>query len=126
MSTRSSIAIENEDGSITGIYKHSYGYISYTGKILLDKFNSEEKAKKLIMLGGLSWIDEEGKACAYHRDRGEAWEDNKPITSDNWEEHQKILSQEYDYVWSDGKWFVADVYDTNQLVELELAVTQTA
>ena len=54
MSTRSYICIENEDKSISGIYCHSDGYLTYNGAMLLDHYSDREKVKELISLGDLS------------------------------------------------------------------------
>ena len=56
MSTRSYICIENEDKSISGIYCHSDGYLTYNGAMLLDHYSDREKVKELISLGGLSTL----------------------------------------------------------------------
>ena len=125
MSTRSSIAIENEDGSITGIYCHNEGYLDGVGYELTRNFTTTDEVKELIMLGGLSTLYD-GVACAYHRDRGEDWEHNQPIVSENWKEHQEALSQEFDYLWKDNQWYVSVVYDGNELVTYNEAVAKTA
>ena len=48
MSTRSYICIENENKSISGIYCHSDGYLTYNGAMLLDHYSDREKVKELI------------------------------------------------------------------------------
>lgn len=45
MSTRSYICIENEDKSISGIYCHSDGYLTYNGAMLLDHYSDRKKLK---------------------------------------------------------------------------------
>jgi hypothetical protein len=40
MSTRSTIAIENENGTIKKVYCHYDGYIKHTGRILLNQYSS--------------------------------------------------------------------------------------
>ena len=54
MSTRSFICVEQDDGSYKGVYCHSDGYLTYNGAMLLDHYNSREKADALIALGDLS------------------------------------------------------------------------
>lgn len=87
MATRSRIAIENEDGSVTSIYCHWDGYPEHVGRILQEYYTDREKVKKLIALGSLSSLFPEleaptdavhsfdkpldGITIAYHRDRGE-------------------------------------------------------
>ena len=76
MATRSRIAIENQDGTVTSIYCHFDGYLEHNGKILQNHFTNREKVEQLIALGDLSCLGEdieEGApdTIAYHRDRGE-------------------------------------------------------
>jgi len=54
MATRSTIAIRNADNTVTAIYCHWDGYLSYNGKILFENYNTEEKVRELIALGDLS------------------------------------------------------------------------
>jgi len=54
MSTRSRIAIENEDGTCRSIYCHWDGYPGHNGKILLEEYSDREKLNHLIDLGNLS------------------------------------------------------------------------
>lgn len=56
MSTRSFICVEQDDGSYKGVYCHSDGYLTYNGAMLLDHYNSREKADALIALGDLSLL----------------------------------------------------------------------
>ena len=53
MSTNAFIGIR-ENNSITYIYNHSDGYLEYLGKMLIEHYNSEEKAKALVALGDVS------------------------------------------------------------------------
>ena len=86
MATRSIIAIENEDGSVTSVYCHFDGYISVNGKTLNEHYQDPNKVKALIALGSLSSLHKDLKPAegvqhdfsnpaknvtvAYHRDRG--------------------------------------------------------
>lgn len=107
MSTNAFIGIR-ENNSITYIYNHSDGYVEYLGRMLLEHYNSEEKAKALVELGDVSVVKEklapaegtvhgfdydkrqESVSVFYGRDRGEDWESIKPITIQNttFDEHQ--------------------------------------
>lgn len=107
MSTNAFIGIR-ENGSITYIYNHSDGYLEYLGRMLLEHYNSEEKAKALVALGDVSIVKEklkpaegtvhsfnvgerqDGVSVFYGRDRNEGWESIKPITIQNtvFDEHQ--------------------------------------
>lgn len=52
MSTRAYICIQKEN-KLLGIYCHMNGYLTYTGSILFDYYQNEQKIKQLINLGDL-------------------------------------------------------------------------
>ena len=54
MATRSRIAIENQDGTVTSIYCHFDGYLSGVGKILKEYYTTQTKVEALINLGFIS------------------------------------------------------------------------
>ena len=109
MSTRSFICVEQDDGSYKGVYCHSDGYLTYNGAMLLDHYNSREKADALIALGDLSLLCEKlypdpdkphgfdydkrqpDVTVAYARDRGEKLYEARTITLesalDSWGEY---------------------------------------
>ena len=71
MATRSRIAIENQDGTVTSIYCHFDGYLDGVGKKLFEHYD-REKTEKLIELGDISALGESTlDTIAYHRDRNE-------------------------------------------------------
>lgn len=58
MSTRSNIAHYNkETQTLTKIYCHHDGYMSYNGKILLEHYNTEQRVLELLKLGDLSSLN---------------------------------------------------------------------
>ena len=72
MATRSRIAIENQDGSVTSIYCHWDGQIYSNGKILNENYTTKDKVEELIALGNLSSLNETiERTVAYYRDNGE-------------------------------------------------------
>lgn len=72
MATRSRIAIENQNGSVTSIYCHFDGYISGVGKLLKEYYTTQAKVEALIELGDISGLEmTPTSTVAYHRDRGE-------------------------------------------------------
>lgn len=120
MSTRSYICIEQEDGTYKGIYCHSDGYETHNGAILIDHYNSRERANALIKLGNLSYLQpklepdtnfphsfdfderQEGVTVAYGRDRGETEQESHAIML---EDLDKDVWIEYTYVFTkDDKW----------------------
>lgn len=107
MSTNSTIAMENSDGTVTIIYCHWDGHLDTNGKTLLENYDSKEQVSELLELGDLSVLERTPLACeAYHRDRNEPWEDVQPKTYASWAEAMKYESQEYNYLFRDGEWRV--------------------
>ena len=109
MGTRSTIAIQNDDGTVTGIYCHWDGYLSYNGRILKENYNTEAKVRELIALGQLSALGEtigekvdfnnapDGQCIAYGRDRGEI--DSDAETFNTWTALLNRSGQEYNYLF---------------------------
>jgi hypothetical protein len=88
MATRSRIAIENPDGTVSSIYCHWDGSLNTNGVILSNHYEDRGKVERLIALGSISSLAEHpesdrpdsdhsfnnpegGVTVAYHRDRGE-------------------------------------------------------
>ena len=119
MSTRSFICVEQDDGSYKGVYCHWDGYLTYNGAMLLDHYNSRERAEALIALGDLSLLCEKlypdpdkphgfdydkrqpDVTVAYARDRGEKNTEARIVTPesalDSWGEYLYVFCK-------DGKW----------------------
>jgi len=57
MATRSSIAVENLDGSVSVVYCHFDGYLSNNGRILQEHYTDRTKVASLMQLGDLSSLD---------------------------------------------------------------------
>ena len=115
MSTRSFICVEQDDGSYKGVYCHSDGYLTYNGAMLLDHYNSREKASEIIALGDLSLLCEklypdperphsfdydsrqEDVTVAYGRDRGEKGTEAREITledaKESWCEYMYVFGR---------------------------------
>jgi hypothetical protein len=71
MSTRSTIARLNENGSIDAIYCHYDGYPSHNGRILFESYQDPAKINKLLALGDLSILGAElGRKHAFDRFHG--------------------------------------------------------
>lgn len=121
MGTRSTIARENEDGSIDSIYCHWDGYPSNNGRILLEHYQDLAKISKLLALGNLSSLgpeigtkhafnNREGEyqriCTSYSRDRGEKGVKAKHFKSG--EELAAFVEEgwtEWVYLWKEGKWY---------------------
>ena len=121
MATRSTIAVEHADGTVSQIYSHWDGYVDHNGRILYESYNTLARAEALVALGDLSLLDHSieqpeghsfdspvnGCTIFYGRDRGE--EDVEPTHFPNWKLFQLNMQQEeYDYVFKGGVWLVSD------------------
>jgi hypothetical protein len=101
MSTRCFIAMSKDDINYQSIYCHHAGYDSGNGvgPTLRQYHNSEYHAESLIALGDISYVQGES-VCAYHRDRGDAWEQTKPrLTSSKQELIALAIACDADYLY---------------------------
>jgi hypothetical protein len=118
MATRSRIAIQNEDGTVTSIYCHWDGYPEYNGNMLVSHFKNRDKVKKLIALGSLSLLAPEieapeghtfsdpveGYTVAYSRDRGESLDISHHMDANSYFSGD---IEEYGYLYTlEGDWIV--------------------
>ena len=131
MATRSTIAIENLDGTVSQVYCHWDGYVSYNGRILFDNYQDRDKVAELISLGNICVLAKEigekqdfdkpteGWTVYYGRDRGET--DVAPKIFRDFKDYQQNHQyEEYEYLFSkDGVWSVFDGDEWKNL-ELEL------
>jgi hypothetical protein len=119
MGTRSTIAVQLEDGSVIQSYCHWDGYIDHNGRILQEHYTNHDAAVALVQQGDMSSLGkrvfpqgehsfnqpEDGTTVYYGRDRGETG--CEPNVFADWAEFQKEMQhEEYDYVFKDGKWIV--------------------
>ncbi|MBT1162561.1 hypothetical protein [Bifidobacterium sp. SO1] len=58
MSTRSGIAIKNQNGTYSWIYCHYDGYLEGVGQTLLDHYQNRQQIESLMSLGDISWLGE--------------------------------------------------------------------
>jgi hypothetical protein len=124
MSTRSTIAVRNLNGSVSSVYCHSDGYPSHNGKILQENYKTLEQVNALLELGSLSILGEvlgkkvdfnrafehRGQCIAYGRDRGETEITTKSQLSMDFADCQNHYSQEYTYLFDEftNMWFIAE------------------
>ena len=123
MATRSNIAIENQDGSVSAIYCHFDGYIDGVGKILQENYNTREKMEQLIALGDISSLGETiEETVAYHRDRGEELQEpmqHKTVPLYFEDQNSDI---EYSYCFTLGGQFLVQQTRSKQVALLEEAL----
>lgn len=129
MSTRSSIAVEHEDGSVTAVYCHFDGYLTGVGEALLVGHDSYDAAVKLTEVGDLSTVnvDEDGNGIFQRGSMNETsairftYRDYEHYRSSV---HTDIGDNGYRYIFKNGHWRVWGRYDglTNVPVMLEKAL----
>jgi hypothetical protein len=141
MATRSTIAIELEDGTVKQTYCHWDGYLDNNGKILLNHYSDPKKLLQLIKKGSISSLRpevgkkhdfdaryEEGSVertwtTFYGRDRGE-----KNVSSKKFKDFdaykQDHQYEEYEYILRNtGEWQVF-FYNNEEYVSLADAIAQ--
>ena len=132
MATRSTIAIEHEDGTIQQVYCHWDGYLSNNGRILMEHYQDPAKVQRLIDHGSISslkpeigekhdfdWyfkkesipqdmkdIYENLWTLFYHRDRGEELVISQYKDFSDYEVNAQF--EEYDYILRKGVWYVQE------------------
>ena len=136
MATRSVIAKLDNKGA-KAIYCHSDGYLEHVGRVLDGHYRDESKVDELLEHGDVSSLNEnigeklpfndymlfhEKKQCRfYHRDRGEDKKEAATLGGEN--ELVKFATEkcdaEYIYMFAFGSWYVYDVYNNSEFVELE-------
>ena len=110
MGTRSTIAIEFADASVSQIYCHWDGYLENNGQILRDNYTNPYRVRELIDLGDFSSLREtlEETAEGCYSQRGEDCPARRYMNVDEY--FADCQQEEYDYILRnvEGKavWFV--------------------
>lgn len=132
MSTRSTISILNDDGTVQTVYCHFDGHPDHNGFILKNCYATPGAIKELLSLGDMSSlgatigtkanakhaIDDNvsvngknvSRQCiAYHRDRSEPVRQTMQRTYSNLERFKsQERPQAYNYLFKDGRWLVSE------------------
>ena len=137
MSTRSTIAVQHEDGTVSQIYCHFDGYLEHNGQMLMEYYNTRLAAEFLVSKGDLSVLaprvtptgshsfdkPEDGVCVYYGRDRGETGTD--PETYANVSEYFDNFSrEEYNYFFNGESWEVEQ--DDHDFMSVTEAMTLEA
>lgn len=126
MTTRGTIAVQHADGTVIQIYSHYDNYLDGTGYMLIGFYNTLEQAEELVRGGDISSIGKSVERTIYYgRDRGE--EGCEPyVFSSLGSYHEGLCGQEYNYLFTDGQWWV-EYYDCDGgFVNLETALKSAA
>lgn len=134
MGTRSRVAVMHGD-VCKSVYCHYDGYLDYTGRILLEHYDST-KANALVARGDNSGIKETLEEMNFYEDREAKGEDVREfLDSTPWQvahSFEEFLEQvegccgEYYYVMRDGVWYAGAVYDTEGIVKRRLVPLKDA
>jgi hypothetical protein len=132
MATRSTIAIQLENGTIKQVYCHWDGYLENNGKILMKYYNNAEIIKELISKGSISSLGininpskdskhdfnhpQKDVCVFYHRDRNE----ELYIDSfENFEEYSKNGNfEEFNYIFKDNEWYYFENINIDSLTKV--------
>ena len=132
MATRSTIAIENLDGTVHQVYCHWDGYIAHNGVILQTKYNDRKLVENLIKGGDISVLgstvshvpisfDEPSAYTKYYSYRGEDCPARVYGSFDDYEMNHQYEDYEYlftkDNVWS--------VFNGNDWYDLEYVIEES-
>ena len=98
MGTRSTIALEDADGTGEQVYSHCDAYLSYNGRILQAHYMDPFEVKALVSLGGFSSLKETFGETAdeAYTQRGEDISINKYATVAEY--FAECQGEEYDYI----------------------------
>ena len=129
MGTRSTIALEFADGTVSQVYCHWDGYLSNNGKILQSSYTDPFKVRALVDLGGFSSLKDsvEDTALEAYTQRGELKDVERYQNADEY--FDTCSGEEYDYLLRnvEGKavWFVRCYASNGQWVTIEEAHLMT-
>lgn len=105
MATRSTIALEFADGSVSQVYCHWDGYLSGVGAELRSDYSDPFVLRELIDGGDMSTVGE------HYTERGEDYEDVKARRFSSFDDYaENCQEEEYDYILRNvngvATWFV--------------------
>ena len=115
MGTRSRVGVMHGD-VCKSVYCHYDGYLEYTGKLLLDNYDSAT-ANQLVALGDNSGVQNSLEGMNFYSDRGEtdvSWQ-----VAHSFEEFLEQVDNcggEYYYIMRDGEWYAGCIYEAKGLV----------
>lgn len=123
MGTRATIGVVTPEGQVLEVLLNYDGYVSYAGSMLVNYYNTQDLALKLVAGGDISTLsktadllpghtfEERHPDCTtyYGRDRGESGVDAAVYNSI--EEYMSVFNDpeafhEFSYLWVDNSWHV--------------------
>ena len=96
MSTNSTIAVQHLDGTVSAVYCHWDGYLSYNGRILIDHYNSLEMAERLVDNGNISLLGDTIDTTKFFQEHETVYADLHEYLSNGSFQKCNYLWTEYD------------------------------
>ena len=125
MGTRSRVGVMH--GTVCkSVYCHYDGYLEYTGKLLLENYDSAT-ANELVARGDNSGVQKTLGDMNFYSDRGEtdvSWQ--VAHTFEEFLEQVQGNGCEYYYIMRDGVWYAGAVYATDGLIKNGLVALKDA
>lgn len=94
MSTNSTIAVQHLDGTVSTVYCHWDGYLSYNGRLLIDHYNSLEMAEGLVDKGNISLLGDTIDTTKFFREHETVYANLHEYLSNG-------SFQECNYLWTE-------------------------
>jgi len=123
MSTHASIIKKNSNGTYTGVYSHSDGYITHgAGQMLAENWKSPCRVDLLIAEGDISRLaDTLDVSVFYIRDKGEDATEMAAFTCDTLAAIVDDLGDnEHNYVFEGGQWMY--FFEKTKMVPLHMLI----
>jgi hypothetical protein len=106
MSTHANIAVVDVNTSdVISVYLHCDGYFDHAGQILIENYNNYNTAISLVLLGNMSVLGETAFECKHYVEEPTTLEFNEWI--------EKHFTQEFNYIFMGGRWFVYNYVGRN-------------
>lgn len=120
MGTPSMIGCFNDEtGTVTATYCHYDGYLEYNGKMLVENYNTPERAEAVANAGYLSALEED-----LNKSIAESIHTGKPVVYKSVEDYQQSgydhASAHYLYLFDGENWFFASRGGERRFEEVEM------
>jgi len=119
------IGLENQDGSIEGVYCYQNGEPEVSGLVLFEYYSLPERIEDLVSHGDLVCLGKELNECEFYiDDRGESDEDAGSINHDSYEEFINFYRSsgcDHFYIFRDNSWLYSSIQNPEQ-IELSTVV----
>lgn len=134
MSTHANIGLLNKDGSIKSIFVWYDGYPGFTGHILKNHYNSEDKIEKLLNLGGIAQLGNTPEKIDFiDSDRGTTdfcikLQHDADFPTVTYQDEEEFMDDafdiDYSYLFKDGHWEVSHFGKPLELLEEKESLTE--